>query len=141
MLHGFLSYLVKCAVTGIPYTVFGYKGKQVRDNIHSHDLVNMFWHYYQNPRPGEVYNAGGGRHSNCSMREAIALCERLTGKRMNVTYSDESRIGDHMWYISDTRKFQGHYPGWSYTYGLEETLRQIYDRINERLRDNEATVA
>ncbi|MDP6444211.1 MAG: NAD-dependent epimerase/dehydratase family protein [Pirellulaceae bacterium] len=86
-LHGFLSYLVKCAVTGTPYTVFGYKGKQVRDNIHSFDLVNMFWHYHQAPRPGEVYNAGGGRHSNCSMKEAIAVCEEMTGQPMSVTYS------------------------------------------------------
>ena len=106
MLHGFLSYLVKCAVTGQPYTVFGYKGKQVRDNIHSLDLINMFWHFYQAPRPGEVYNAGGGRHSNCSMKEAIALCEQMAGKKMNVVYSDQNRIGDHIWYISDTRKFQ-----------------------------------
>ena len=141
MLHGFLSYLVKCAVTGARYTVFGYKGKQVRDNIHSYDLVNMFWHYYQNPRPGEVYNAGGGRHSNCSMQEAIAVCERLTGKRMNVTYSDESRIGDHIWYISDTRKFQKHYPGWSYAYDLEETLQQIYDGMVDRFRVSEGRVA
>src|SRR5262249_55456987 len=112
-LHGFLSYLVRCALTGAPYTVFGYKGKQVRDNIHSYDLVSMFWHYYQQPRPGEVYNAGGGRHSNCSMREAIALCEQLSGRKMNVTYSGRNRIGDHIWYISDTRKFQAHYPAWN----------------------------
>ena len=126
-LHGFLSYLVKCAVTGAPYTVFGYKGKQVRDNIHSCDLVNMFWHYCRAPRPGEVYNAGGGRHSNCSMQEAIAGCERLIGKKMNVTYSDTNRVGDHIWYISDTRKFQSHYPGWSYTYDLERILEEIYE--------------
>ena len=87
MLHGFLSYLVKCAITGQTYTVFGYKGKQVRDNIHSFDLINMFWHFYQAPRPGEVYNAGGGRHSNCSMQEAIALCEEMAGKKMNAVYS------------------------------------------------------
>ena len=115
MLHGFLSYLVKCAITGRPYTIFGYKGKQVRDNIHSFDLINMFWQFYQAPRPGEVYNAGGGRHSNCSMQEAIALCEEMAGKKMNVVYSEQNRIGDHIWYISDTRKFQSHYPAWSYT--------------------------
>jgi CDP-paratose 2-epimerase len=136
MLHGFLSYLVKCAVTGAPYTIFGYKGKQVRDNIHSYDLVNMFWHYHQNPRPGEVYNAGGGRHSNCSMREAITLCERMTGKKMNVTYSDQGRIGDHIWYISDTRKFQAHYPGWRYTYDLKAIVQQIYESMTERLRSH-----
>jgi CDP-paratose 2-epimerase len=127
MLHGFLSYLVKCAVSGRPYTVFGYKGKQVRDNIHAYDLVNMFWHYYQAPRPGEVYNAGGGRHAHCSMQEAIALCEELTGRKMNVTYTDDNRIGDHIWYVSDTRKFQSHYPDWSYTYDLQRTLAEIHD--------------
>jgi len=132
-LHGFLSYLVKCAITGAPYTVYGYKGKQVRDNIHSYDLVNMFWHYYQNPRPGEVYNAGGGRHSNCSMQEAIALCEQQTGKKMNVIYSDVNRIGDHIWYISDTRKFQTHFSGWSYTYDLPRIMGQIHESISARL--------
>lgn len=126
-LHGFLSYLVKCAVTDTPYTIFGYKGKQVRDNVHSRDLVNMFWHYYRAPRPGEVYNAGGGRHSNCSVQEAIAVCQRLIGKKMNVTYSDANRVGDHVWYISDTRKFQSHYPEWSYTYDLERILEEIYE--------------
>jgi len=124
-LHGFLSYLVKCAVTGREYTVFGYGGKQVRDNIHAFDLVNMFWHYHQSPRPGEVYNAGGGRYSNCSIREAVAICERLTGRSMKVQFFDENRIGDHIWYISDTRKFQRHYPGWTYTYDLERILREI----------------
>ncbi|MCA9174307.1 MAG: NAD-dependent epimerase/dehydratase family protein [Planctomycetales bacterium] len=124
-LHGFLSYLAKCAVSGLPYTVLGYKGKQVRDNIHSHDLVQMFWHFHREPRCGEVYNAGGGRHANCSMQEAITLLEELTGNKMNVTYSDENRIGDHIWYISDTRKFQQHYPGWSYQYDLRRTLEEI----------------
>jgi len=133
MLHGFLSYLAKCAVTGHPYTIFGYKGKQVRDNIHSSDLVNMFWHFYQHPRPGEVYNAGGGRHSNCSMLEAIALCEEITGKRMNVTYCDAPRIGDHIWYISDTRKFQGHYPGWTQRYNLRQTLTEICAAMSRRV--------
>lgn len=126
-LHGFLSYLVKCAVSGQPYTIFGYKGKQVRDNIHAYDLVNMFWHYYRAPRPGEVYNAGGGRHANCSMREAITLCEEMTGRKMNVTYTDDNRVGDHIWYVSDTRKFQSHYPDWSYTYDLKRTLTEIHD--------------
>ena len=124
-LHGFLSYLAKCAVNGLPYTVFGYKGKQVRDNIHSHDLVQMFWHFHLAPRVGEVYNAGGGRHSNCSMQEAIALLEELTGNSMNVTYSDENRIGDHIWYISDTRKFQRHYSNWEYAYDMRRTLEEI----------------
>jgi CDP-paratose 2-epimerase len=133
MLHGFLSYLVKCAVTGQPYNIFGYKGKQVRDNIHSRDLVNMFWHFCQAPRPGEVYNAGGGRHSNCSMQEAIALCEEMTGRKMNTTYCDQNRIGDHIWYISDTRKFQAHYPGWSYTYDLKRTVGEILESMSRRV--------
>jgi CDP-paratose 2-epimerase len=132
MLHGFLSYLVKCAISGQTYTVFGYKGKQVRDNIHSFDLINMFWHFYRAPRPGEVYNAGGGRHSNCSMQEAIALCERMAGKPMNVVHSEQNRIGDHIWYISDTRKFQGHYPAWSYSYNLERILREIFCSASNR---------
>jgi CDP-paratose 2-epimerase len=132
-LHGFLSYLVRCALTGDRYTVLGYKGKQVRDNIHAYDLVNMFWHYHQAPRPGEVYNAGGGRHSNCSMREAIALCERLTGRTMNVAYVEENRIGDHIWYISDTRKFQKHYAGWAYTYDLPRLLGQIIEAMAARV--------
>lgn len=127
-LHGFLSYLMKCAITGNHYTVFGYKGKQVRDNIHAYDLVNMFYHYYQNPRPGEVYNAGGGRHSNCSMKEGITLCEEITGKKMNYSYSDDNRIGDHIWYISDLSKFKAHYPNWDYKYDLKDILTQIYNR-------------
>ena len=134
MLHGFLAYLVKCSITGDPYTIFGYQGKQVRDNIHAFDLVNMIWHYHQNPRPGEVYNVGGGRHSNCSMREAIASCEELTGKPMDIHYSDEHRIGDHIWYISDTRRFQGHYPAWSYTYDLPHLLQEIHSAFAARSR-------
>src|SRR5690606_33037950 len=126
-LHGFLSYLMKCAITGDKYTVFGYKGKQVRDNIHSWDLVNMFWHFHQNPRQGEAYNAGGGRFSNCSMTEAIAICEKITGTKMNYEYSDINRIGDHIWWISDTSKFESHYPGWKLHYNVEDILKQIYD--------------
>ncbi|NQU38470.1 MAG: NAD-dependent epimerase/dehydratase family protein [Lentisphaerae bacterium] len=131
-LHGFLAYLAKCAVTGAPYTVFGYKGKQVRDNIHSHDLVNMFWHFIQHPRPGEVYNAGGSRHSNCSMLEGIRLCEDLSGREMKWTYSDENRIGDHMWWISDVSKFRSHYPDWEYRYGLREIMQEIVTATQER---------
>ena len=132
-LHGFLSYLVKCSITDTPYTIFGYKGKQVRDNIHSFDLVNMFWHYTQNPRPGEVYNAGGGRHSHCSMQEAILLCEKINGRPMKVTYKDENRIGDHIWWVSDTRKFQSHYSDWSYKYGVEDILREVFASLRSRL--------
>ena len=134
-LHGFLAYLMKCAVTGSPYTVFGYKGKQVRDNIHSKDLVNMFWNYYQNPRMGEVYNAGGSRFSNCSMKEAIRMCESITGKKMNINYSDDNRIGDHIWYISDVRKFKNHYPSWSYQYSLDDILGQLYSALTKREKD------
>lgn len=125
-LHGFLSYLMKCAITGDKYTVFGYQGKQVRDNIHSWDLVNMFWHYYQNPRQGEVYNAGGGRFSNCSMAEAIAMCQEITGKPMNYEYTEANRIGDHIWWISDVSKFQAHFPGWTWKYNINDILSQIY---------------
>ncbi len=131
-LHGFLSYLMKCAVTGTHYTVFGYKGKQVRDNIHSWDLINMFWHFYQNPRQGEVYNAGGGRFSNCSMTEAIEICEKITGKKMNYSYSESNRIGDHIWYISDLTKFKTHYPQWHWKYNLDDILVQIYNGFISR---------
>ena len=132
-LHGFLSYLMKCAITGNQYTIFGYKGKQVRDNIHSWDLVNMFWHFYQNPRSGEVYNAGGGRYANCSMLEAIALCEEISGNKMNYQYSETNRSGDHIWYISNLNKFKEHYPGWDWTYDLKETMVQIHDSMAARL--------
>ncbi|MDR1974129.1 MAG: NAD-dependent epimerase/dehydratase family protein [Bacteroidales bacterium] len=132
-LHGFLSYLIKCAITGDQYTIFGYKGKQVRDNIHSSDLINMFWHFYQNPRQGEVYNAGGGRFSNCSMKEAIALCEEITGKKMNVTYTETNRIGDHIWYISDLSKFRNHYPDWHWKYDLKTTVAEIFEYMKARV--------
>lgn len=132
-LHGFLSYLMKCAITGDKYTVFGYQGKQVRDNIHSWDLVNMFWHFYQNPRQGEVYNAGGGRYSNCSMAEAIEMCEKITGKPMNYEYSETNRIGDHIWWISDVSKFKKHYPQWTWKYDINDILTQIYEATNNKL--------
>ena len=133
MLHGFLSYLMKCAITGEHYTIYGYKGKQVRDNIHSWDLVNMFWHFYQKPRQGEAYNAGGGRHSNCSMQEAIAISEKITGKKMNHSYTETNRIGDHIWYVSDLSKFKSHYPGWNWKFNLEDILTQIHDGMRKRL--------
>jgi CDP-paratose 2-epimerase len=135
-LHGFLSYLMKCAVTGEHYTVFGYQGKQVRDNIHAYDLVNMFWHFYQNPRQGEVYNAGGGRHSNCSMQEAIALSEQIAGKKMRFSYSPTNRVGDHIWWISDVSKFQGHYPGWTWQYDLRDILTQIHEGLLQRVNQD-----
>lgn len=132
-LHGFLSYLFKCCITGTPYTIYGYKGKQVRDNIHSFDLVNMFWSYYQNPRPAAVYNAGGSRHSNCSMIEAIRAAERITGKKMKYKLIDDNRIGDHIWYISDVRAFQRDYPGWSYKFGIDDIYKQVCDGLSARL--------
>ena len=125
-LHGFLAYLMKCTVTGRPYNVFGYKGKQVRDNIHSADLVDAFVHFINAPRTGEVYNIGGSRHSNCSMLEAIALCEEISGKKLQWTYKEDNRIGDHIWWISDVSKFQSHYPVWKYRYGLHEILEEIH---------------
>ena len=128
-LHGFLAYLARCAVTGEPYTVLGYQGKQVRDNIHSHDLVNAFWHYLQAPRPGAVYNIGGGRHANCSILEAIAACERLTGHPMNWSYYEENRTGDHIWWISDVRRFQADYSGWEYRYDIDAILEEIIDGV------------
>ena len=131
-LHGFLAYLVKCGLDGTPYTVMGYKGKQVRDNIHSFDLVNMFWQYVQNPISGAVYNAGGGRHSNCSVIEAIAIFEEISGRTMNWTYAENHRVGDHMWWISDVSKFSRDYPGWGYTYGIRDIIREIAE--DERLR-------
>ena len=129
-LHGFLSYLVKCAMTNMPYTIFGYKGKQVRDNIHSYDLVNMFWHFYQAPRIAEVYNAGGGRHSNCSMIEAIDQIKILSGNNLQYTIVDDNRIGDHIWWISDVSKFKTHYPNWNYKYDLNDILTQIIEKFD-----------
>ncbi|MFH1292395.1 MAG: NAD-dependent epimerase/dehydratase family protein [bacterium] len=124
-LHGFLAYLVKCIAIGKKYTIYGYKGKQVRDNIHSYDLVNMFWNFHQNPRCGEVYNAGGSRHSNISMLEAIEKIESILGKKANYEYSDQNRIGDHIWYISDVGKFKSHYPNWDFKYGIDNILQEI----------------
>lgn len=133
-LHGFLSYLMKCAITGDHYTIFGYKGKQVRDNIHAWDLVNMFWHFYENPQSGgQVYNAGGGRFANCSMLEAITICEEITGNKMNYSYTDDNRSGDHIWYISDVSKFKAHYPAWDYKYSLQETMQQIFENLKARV--------
>jgi CDP-paratose 2-epimerase len=120
---------MKCTVSGTPYTIFGYKGKQVRDNIHSSDLVNMFWHFYQNPKEGEVYNAGGGRFANCSMLEAIEMCQRIADKKLNYSLSDQARSGDHIWYISDLSKFERDYPEWSYQWNLEDTMVDIYNSL------------
>jgi CDP-paratose 2-epimerase len=117
---------MKCTVTGKPYSVFGYKGKQVRDNIHSADLVDAFCHFIAAPLSGEVYNIGGSRQSNCSMLEAITLCEEISGKKLQWTYKEDNRIGDHIWWISDVAKFQSHYPQWKYRFGLREILEEIH---------------
>ncbi len=132
MLHGFLAYLVKCAIIGDTYNILGYKGKQVRDNIHSNDLVSAFWHAIQAPRPGEVYNIGGGRYSNCSILEAISLIQDYSRREVSHTFSPENRIGDHIWWISDIRKFQQHYPEWNMSYSIENIIQEIVDETQER---------
>src|SRR5205809_1365501 len=128
-LHGFLSYLMICVVTGRPYRVFGYKGKQVRDNIHGFVLVEAFAEFIREPRAGEVYNIGGSRHSNCSILEAIEMCEEISGRKLNWTYEESHRIGDHIWWISDVRKFQSHYPNWKFRYGIREILEEIHHAV------------
>jgi CDP-paratose 2-epimerase len=132
MLHGFLAYLMKCTVTGAPYTVFGYGGKQVRDNIHSADFVACFEEFHRAPRVAAVYNIGGGRESNCSMLEAIAACERIAGRALQWELSDENRIGDHRWWISDLSEFQADYPGWELRYGIDQILEEIHEENVER---------
>jgi CDP-paratose 2-epimerase len=131
-LHGFLAYLMKCTVTGTPYTVFGYGGKQVRDNIHSADLVACFQSFQRAPRAGAVYNMGGGRRSNCSMLEAIDVCERISGRKLQWELSDENRIGDHRWWISDVSDFAADYPDWQPRYGIDEILQEMYEQNVER---------
>ncbi len=125
-LHGFLSYLMLCTATGRRYRVFGYKGKQVRDNIHSSDLVEACLAFIRTPRAGEVYNIGGGRPNSCSILEAIELCEEISGKKLSWQYEDNARRGDHIWWITDTGKFQSHYPDWKLRYYLRETLEEIF---------------
>jgi CDP-paratose 2-epimerase len=131
-LHGFLSYLMKCTMTGKSYQIYGYKGKQVRDNIHSYDLVNAFYHFYQAPRVAEVYNIGGSRFSNCSMLEAIKDCEAIAEKKLNWEYVESNRIGDHIWWISDVQKFKNHYPNWQLTYSVKDILKEIFTQNVER---------
>jgi CDP-paratose 2-epimerase len=133
-LHGFLAYLMKCTVLGQPYSVFGYKAKQVRDNIHSADLVDAFWHFFEKPRVAAVYNIGGGREVNCSMVEAIEACENVAGRALNWSYKEQNRIGDHIWWISDTRRFESDYPAWRRRYGLMHILEQINDHLRGGLK-------
>lgn len=131
-LHGFLAYLMKCTATGRPYTVFGYGGKQVRDNIHSADLVAAFDAVARRPVAGAVYNIGGGREVNCSMLEAILVCERLTGRTLNWTYHDDNRVGDHQWWIGDLAAFKSDYPEWRLTRNIEQILSEILELNRDR---------
>jgi CDP-paratose 2-epimerase len=131
-LHGFLAYLMLCAATGTPYKVFGYKAKQVRDNIHSADLIQAFHCFFERPRTGEVYNIGGSRFSNCSMLEAIDLCQEISGNPLKWEYVEQNRKGDHIWYISDVSRFQGHFPEWRLQHNIEDILRDIYESNRER---------
>jgi CDP-paratose 2-epimerase len=124
-LHGFLSYLVKCNLDGRQYRVFGYKGKQVRDNIHSEDVASFIYEFWKSPRVAEVYNLGGGKSNSCSVLEAFNMAEAVTGRKMNWCYVDENRIGDHICYYSDLRKMQAHYPNWK----LVKTLPMIFEEI------------
>jgi len=137
-LHGFLAYLMKATVTGTPYTVFGYGGKQVRDNIHGADVASACIAFHAAPRAAAVYNLGGGRESNCSMLEAIAACERISGRELHWTMSDQARVGDHRWWISDLGDFRGDYPGWSLAHDVEAMLREIHDANVERWSDASA---
>ncbi len=134
-LHGFLAYLVKCAVTQTPYTIFGYQGKQVRDNIHSHDLICAFDQFFQAPRCGEVYNIGGSRFSHCSMLEAIQITQDISGREFEFDYEDSHRNGDHIWYVSDVSKFQSHYPNWQLTRNVHDIVREIYEANVERWQE------
>lgn len=133
-LHGFLSYLVYCGVSNKPYSIYGYKGKQVRDNIHSFDLVNAFWHFFQKPISGAVYNIGGGRHSHCSVLEAIKEIEKLTNKPFQYQVLEQNRSGDHIWWVSDVRKFKRDYPDWNYRYDIHSILKEMVGSAQEQLK-------
>ena len=126
-LHGFLAYVMRCAMERRPYTIYGYKGKQVRDAIHSHDVVAAFEAFFRSPRSAEIYNLGGGRHSNASVLEAIALAEKISGNELSHTYVDTNRIGDHIWWIGSNASFAEHYPTWRMTYDVPAILGEIYE--------------
>ena len=130
-LHGFLNYLVKAALQKIPYTIFGYKGKQVRDNIHSRDVIFAIEEFRKNPRPAEVYNLGGGRNNSISILEAIDIINSLTGNKLTTHYEEKARVGDHICYISDLRKFQSHYPAWAITRSVEEIITELIESISK----------
>ena len=131
-LHGFLAYVMRCAMEQRTYNVFGYKGKQVRDAIHSDDVVRAFEAFWRAPRIGEVYNMGGGRHSNCSNLEAFAIAEEITGNPMSTKYVDQNRIGDHIWWIGSNERFIEHYPEWSLTYDVPAIMREIHEANVDR---------
>lgn len=131
-LHGFLNYLVKVALSEGEYTIFGYKGKQVRDQIHSHDVINAFWHFAQNPRPGEVYNLGGGKDNAASLLECVDMIEKVSGKRPKLTYSETNRVGDHICYYSDLRKMREHHPDWNLTYSLDQIVEEMVEAMSGR---------
>jgi CDP-paratose 2-epimerase len=140
-LHGFLSYLMRCTVTGEPYTIYGYGGKQVRDNIHSADVVAAFAAFHASPRPAAVYNLGGGRDSNCSVLEAIAMCEDISGRTLSWSLAEANRMGDHRWWISDVSEFRRDYPGWSVTHDVRDVLAAIYEHNVERWTVSEGVPA
>ncbi len=137
-LHGFLGYLIKCNVEGRQYKVYGYKGKQVRDNIHASDVVRFMGEFIEQPRVAEVYNLGGGRQNSCSILEAFVLAERFSGKRQNYVILEESRIGDHICYFSDLRKIRSHYPNWDIRVSLPEIVEEIVEAWTQRLEQNSA---
>ena len=130
-LHGFLSYLVKIGLRKKEYSLIGYKGKQVRDNLHSHDLVNCFWEFYKKPKCGEVYNIGGGRFSNCSIIEALDIVENIANIKIKKNIIKQNRIGDHIWYISNTRKFKKDYPNWKQKYNTKKIINELIENYNE----------
>jgi CDP-paratose 2-epimerase len=130
-LHGFLSYLVKISLKLKKYSLIGYKGKQVRDNIHSSDLVRCFWEYYKNPRNGEIYNTGGGRYSNCSILEALDHVEKLSGLKIKKNIIKKNRIGDHIWYVSSMNKFKKHYPQWKQYYSTKKILNELIENFKK----------
>lgn len=138
-LHGFLGYLAKCAITGTPYTIIGHQGKQVRDNIHSDDVVSAFLEYIRNPRPGATYNLGGGIENNCSILEAIATIEKITSTKVSISHDPKPRVGDHIWYVSDLSKLKNDYPNWRITKNLETTIKEICEAYQHRFGDGKST--
>ena len=126
-LHGFLSFLIKSCLKKKSYNIIGYKGKQVRDNIHSLDLVNCFWEFYKNPKKGEIYNIGGGTYSNCSILEAINIIEKITKLKIKIKYDNKNRIGDHIWYVSDLKKFKKDFPNWKQKYNSFKIIKELIE--------------